>query len=137
DGGYATLALGGELVRAGLGDADRALATELVYGVLRRQTRLDRALAACAPRGLGSLDARVLDVLRVAAHQILFTRVPAHAAVDDAVGALRRLRGARLAGFGNALLRRLSRDGELPLSPTEPADPLDRLALWESTPRWI
>ena len=133
DGSWATPALAGELARGNLSDSDRALAMELVHGVLKRRTRLDRALAALAPRGLGSLDVRVLDALRMAAHQILFLRVPAHAAVDDAVGAIRRTRGERLAGFVNALLRKLATAGEPPLPQT--SDKIADLAIAESLPR--
>jgi 16S rRNA (cytosine967-C5)-methyltransferase len=134
DGAYASLALSGELERAGLMPADRALATELAYGVLRLRRRLDRALVAGAPRGLGSLDERVLDALRVAAYQLLcLDRVPAHAAVNDAVGFVRRHRGERLAGFANAVLRRVAERGE----PPPPADPRARLIDVESYPPWL
>jgi 16S rRNA (cytosine967-C5)-methyltransferase len=135
DRAYATLALSAELKRAGpaLAPRDRALATELVYGVLRNRSRLDRALGAYAARGLGGVDARTLDALELGAYQLLFLRVPAHAAVDDAVGTVARARGAKLGGFVNALLRRLAREGEPPL----PADPLERLLVAESCPRWI
>ena len=51
EGAYATLALSGEIERARLPAVARALCTELVYGTLRLQPRLDRALAAHAPRG--------------------------------------------------------------------------------------
>jgi 16S rRNA (cytosine967-C5)-methyltransferase len=135
DGAYATLALSGELAHARLSPLDRALATELTYGVLKRRLRLDHALAAYAPRGLDSLDERVLDALRLAAYQLLFLRVPAHAAVDDAVGAIKKLRGAKLAGFANALLRRLARDGE-PAPPPETQLPA-RLSVVESAPPWL
>jgi len=142
-GAYASLALAGELGKARLDEADRALATELVHGVLKRRTRLDRALAACAQRegSLERLDGVTRNALRLAAHQLLFLRVPAHAAVDDAVGAIKRLRGPRLAGFANALLRRLAREGE-PALPPAPGDGdraalVEHLALVESTPRWI
>jgi 16S rRNA (cytosine967-C5)-methyltransferase len=133
DGAYATLALGGELGRARLSDGDRALATELVYGVLRQRARLDYALAAYAPRGLGGVDGRTLNTLRLGAYQLLFSRVPAHAAVDDAVEATRRGRGARLAGFVNALLRRLASTGE----PAPPDEPVARLAVVGSAPEWL
>lgn len=140
-GGYATQTLAGELGRSGLGDADRALATELVYGTLRLRERLDRALAAHAPRGLGQLDGFTRDALRIGAYQILFLRVPPHAAVDDAVEAVKRMRGARLGGFVNALLRRLASSGEPPLPPLPPSPSRDdfaaHLAVRESTPRWI
>jgi 16S rRNA (cytosine967-C5)-methyltransferase len=134
EGAYATLALAGELGRArGLAPADRGLATELVYGVLKRRRRLDWALGAYAPRGLDALDGRVRDTLRIGAYQLLFLRVPAHAAVDDAVAAIKRTRGQGLANFANALLRRLGREGE----PPPPSSPIERLGVVESAPDWL
>ena len=129
---YATLALGGALSRSRLSGPDRAFATELVYGVLRHRTRLDRALAAQAPAGL-KLPKPGMIALRLAAYQILFLRTPAHAAVDDAVAAVHKLGGARLAGFANAILRRLATGGE----PAPPTDLLARLETVCSLPGWI
>ena len=126
-GAWATPALDGELARAGLDDRDRRLASELVYGVLRHRTRLDRALAAHAE--LKRTPPRVLTALRVAAYQLLLLdRVPAYAAVDDAVGAAREV-GAKLGGFVNAVLRKLAKAGE----PALPDDP----EIVHSLPRWI
>ncbi|MCU1278518.1 MAG: sun protein [bacterium] len=134
EGAYATLALAGELGRArNLAPADRALATELTYGVLKRRRRIDWALPANAPRGLDGLDARVLDALRIGAYQILFLRVPAHAAVDDAVDAIKTTRSQKLGNFANALLRTLARNGE----PPPPNDPVAQLGVRESAPDWL
>jgi 16S rRNA (cytosine967-C5)-methyltransferase len=136
EGAYATLALGGELSRArGLSDADRALATELVYGVLKRRLRLDWALAGYAPRGLDGLDDRTRDALRLGAYQLLFLRIPAHAAVSETVAAVKHGRGQALANFANALLRRLARDGEPP--PPSEKDLIGHLSVVESAPRWL
>jgi 16S rRNA (cytosine967-C5)-methyltransferase len=130
DAAWATPTLDGELARAGLDDRDRRLAAELVYGVLRHRTRLDRALAAHAD--LKRTPPRVLTALRVAAYQLLFLdRVPAYAAVDDAVNAARELGGSKLAGFANALLRKLK--GE----PALPAGERERVEVEYSLPRWI
>jgi 16S rRNA (cytosine967-C5)-methyltransferase len=134
EGAYATLALSGELQRArNLPPEDKGLATELVYGILKRRARLDHALAAFAPRGLGSLDERVLDALRMGAYQILFLRIPAHAAVSSAVEAVKHARGAKLAGFANAILRKLATQGEPPVK----GDLATQLAITESAPRWL
>jgi 16S rRNA (cytosine967-C5)-methyltransferase len=135
---YANRALSAALDRApALSSGDRALATELVYGVLRRHARLDRALEPLAPRGLGGVDARVRIALRVAAYQILFLdRVPAYAAVDDAVEAAKKAGGRGVAGFANALLRRLARQGEPPL-PDAVADPGGYLAAAAGLPPWL
>lgn len=140
-GAYATLALSGELARARLDDGARGLCTELVYGSLRQRATLDRALSALAPRGLSSLDPQVRVLLRLGAYQLLFTRVPPARAVNQVVSALRSLRGPGLAGFANALLRRLSREG-LPASPPIPADAppavvADRLAEQHGLPRFL
>ena len=105
EGAYATLTLSGEIERARLPAVARALCTELVYGTLRLQPRLDRALAAYAPRGLHRLDAPTRTLLRLGAYQLLFMRTPAHAAVNQTVELLTRLRGRGLGGFANALLR--------------------------------
>jgi 16S rRNA (cytosine967-C5)-methyltransferase len=131
DGAYATLALDGELQRTGLDDRDRRLAAELVYGTLRHRPRLERALGAHAD--LGRSPPPVRHALLIAAYQLLMLRVPAHAAVDDAVGAVRARHGARLAGFANAVLRKLASAGE----PALPAEPRARLAVEFSLPTWI
>jgi 16S rRNA (cytosine967-C5)-methyltransferase len=121
-GALATPALARALDGAGLSGRDRRLASELVHGVSRHRSRLDRALAAMAPRGLRRLSPAMRAALRVAAYQILvLDRIPAHAAVSDAVSAARAVGGARMAGFANGLLRRLARDGE-PALPG-PGDP--------------
>jgi 16S rRNA (cytosine967-C5)-methyltransferase len=122
-GAWATPALDGELSRAGLDDRDRRLATELVYGVLRHQLRLDHALSLHAD--LSRTQPRILHTLRIAAYQLLFLRIPAHAAVDDAVTAARTLAGPKVGGFVNAVLRKLT----LPPPPN--------LSIEHSLPPWI
>lgn len=131
-GAWATPTLDGELARAGLDDRDRRLASELVYGVLRHRTRIDRAIAAHAD--LQRTPPRVVTALRVAAYQILFLdRVPAYAAVDDAVAAAREAGGQKVAGFANAVLRKLDKQRE----PALPAGGRERLEIEHSLPRWI
>lgn len=132
---YASLALDGELSRADLPDSERRLATELVYGVLRHDARLDRALSALARRGLGKLSPVVLAALRVGAYQILFLdRVPAHAAVNDAASAARKVAGPKVAGFVNGVLRKLADVGEPELPARE--DP-DYAQVAFSLPAWL
>src|SRR5262249_26549581 len=131
-GAWATPALDGELARSGLEDRDRRLAAELVYGVLRNRARIDRAIAAHAD--LARTPPRVVIALRVAAYQLLFlARVPSYAAVDDAVRAARAVAGARLAGFCNAVLRKLAAGSE----PALPDEPRARIAAEHSLPAWI
>ncbi len=138
DGAYASRALAAALDRAtDLSAPERGLATELVYGVLRRRSRLDRALEAVADRGLASLDPAMRIILRVGAYQLLFLdRVPAYAAVHDTVETTKRTHGPRLVGLTNALLRRVSERGEPPL-PDPTRDPLGHLVEACGFPEWL
>lgn len=106
---FASAVLEAELERAVQLDArDRAFATELTYGSLRVAPWLEQEIGRFAPRGTARLDARVRAHMIVAAYQLFFTRVPAFAAVSEAVDAVRTARGARIAAFANAVLRRVA-----------------------------
>lgn len=118
-GAYATLALSGELERGRLDERSRALCTELSYGSLRVQPRLDRALAACGVRRLAELDELTRALLRLGAYQLLFMRTPPPLVVSQVVGLVSERRGRGLGGLANAVLRRLAREGE-PAAPPLP-----------------
>lgn len=101
-----------------LSPPDRALTTELVYGVLRTAPVLDARLQRHAgrPESLATLDAYTRAVLRIAAYQILaLSRIPPRAAVHAAVEAIKRDRSVGLARFANAVLRKLSSERPDPL----------------------
>lgn len=110
DEAFAAAALDAELDRAAqLDDRDRRLATELTYGTLRCRMLLERRIERFASRGLGNVDEATLAHLLVAAYQLLvLDRIPAFAAVSEAVELVRRARGEGMGRFANAVLRRLS-----------------------------
>jgi 16S rRNA (cytosine967-C5)-methyltransferase len=137
DRAYVSLTLAATLARHRATPAEeRALATELVYGVLRHRRLLDHALSRHTRRPLRQLNPEVHDALRVAAYQVLMLdRVPAHAAVNEAVGAVRNARGQAVAGFANAVLRRLGPDSLVQGLPPEGS--LERWAVECSVPDWL
>jgi len=110
DDAYANLLLPSEIERAGLNPADAALATELTYGTLRRRGTYEQIVRLASGRELDEIDQGVLDALCMGTHQLLATRVAAHAAVNESVELARRESGRGAAGFANAVLRRISRD---------------------------
>ena len=138
---YANLLLPALLRERGLTGRDAALATELSYGTLRGQGTYDAVIAACSARRLDRIDPPVRDVLRLGAHQLLATRVGAHAAVATSVDLVREVSGPGAAGFVNAVLRRVAtRDMEAWITATAPGradDPVGHLAVRYSHPRWI
>jgi len=127
--------------QGGLDARDAALATELVYGTLRRQGTYDAIIAECVDRPLREVDPPVLDVLSLGAHQLLGTRIPQHAAVSATVELARVVLGDGRAKFVNAVLRRITADdldGWLErVAPPYDEDPEEHLALWHAHPRWV
>lgn len=139
-GAFAGATLRATFDREALDERDRGLATELVYGVLRRRAQLDRAISKQGKR-LKDLDPKLHDVLRLAAYQLLFLeRVPDHAVVDAAVDQARARRGERAAGQANAILRKLAAlppEERVPTPPPIERDPIAHVAEAGSLPRVI
>ncbi|KGN32512.1 rRNA cytosine-C5-methyltransferase [Knoellia sinensis KCTC 19936] len=108
DGAYANLEFPAIIRRHRLDSRDAAFATELAFGTLRMQGFYDAVIERAAGRPTSKIDAGVLDVLRLGAHQLLGMRVPAHAAADQTVGLARTVSGAGASGFVNAVMRRVS-----------------------------
>jgi 16S rRNA (cytosine967-C5)-methyltransferase len=138
---YANLLLPSVLTERGLTGRDAALATELTYGTLRGRGTYDAILGVCSDRGLDRIDPPLREVLRLGIHQLLATRVRAHAAVATSVDLAKEVAGPRSAGFVNAVLRRVAtRDLETWINvaaPSRDADPLGHLVVRYSHPRWI
>src|SRR5262249_11229405 len=127
------------LAGTSLDERDAALVTRLVYGTLAWQGRLDHHLAGALRRPLDQLDPHVRAALRLGAVHLLFLDpLPAFAVVDTSVEITRRVGHSRASGLVNAVLRRIAPNG-----PTQPAlpdavdDPIGRLAVEWSHPRWL
>lgn len=136
---YVDQALTRVLRRAALSARERALATELAYGVARRQGTLDWALAHFSRRAPERLDPPVRVALRLGAYQLWYLdRIPAHAAVDESVRLVRRHGPAYAAGYVNAVLRAAGRRG-FPHAAVPPRerDLAGHLALVHAHPRWL
>jgi 16S rRNA (cytosine967-C5)-methyltransferase len=110
---------------ATLDSRDAGLASDIVFGTLRRRGELDAAITRYARRAIEKLDPAVRIALEMGLYQIRFLdRVPAHAAVNDSVELARRAGKTSAAAFVNAVLRRAGRE---PLEIPETA----------STPQWL
>ncbi|NAZ86292.1 rRNA small subunit methyltransferase B [Kineococcus sp. T90] len=136
---YANLVLPKLLRQRRLGGRDAAFATELAYGVLRGRGTYDALLATVVDRPLTDLDAGVLDVLRLGAHQLLAMRVPDHAAVATTVALARSELGAGPSGLVNAVLRSVvGRElGPWLEEVAPPAGTDDGWAVRTSHPQWV
>ena len=113
---------------------DRGLATEIVYGVLRRRATLDHHIARFSKAGLDRIERGTIEAVRVALYQVLYLdRIPAAAAVNDAVEAVPK----RAKGFANGLLRNLLRNRDSLTCEDLAGRPAAYLATVHSHPEWL
>jgi 16S rRNA (cytosine967-C5)-methyltransferase len=121
----------------GLSKPDRGLVEEIVLGVLRWRLWLDRLIELYSKKPANKLDPEALIALRMGIYQLRrLDRIPAWAAVNESVELLKRAGRSSAASFANAVLRRAAK--RLWDDPTSRiSDPLERLSVEVSHPRWI
>ncbi|WNK20834.1 16S rRNA (cytosine(967)-C(5))-methyltransferase RsmB [Halomonas piscis] len=100
---------------AGLNEAsvaprDRALLKELCFGTCRHLPRLEALAGELLRQPLKKRDQDVQALLLLGIYQLLYMRIPAHAAVGETAGAARLLGKAWATRVLNGCLRRLQRE---------------------------
>jgi 16S rRNA (cytosine967-C5)-methyltransferase len=139
-GSFADALLNYELQHSGLkAPRDRALTTELVYGTIRMNQRLDHVISSMLnSRSMSEVDPRLRILLRLGAYQILFMdRIPPHAAINETVEMAKTHAGEKQAGFVNAILRRILENPKAAGSVVGVADEEARVSILHSHPEWI
>ena len=123
---------------SGFDERDRALLTELVYGAVRWQGRLDWHINELSRTRPDKIAPAVRVLLRLALYQILFLdRVPDHAAVNDTVEIAKTSQPPHVIRFINALLREGVRKGDKWNWPDRQKDPVFYTAVMTSHPVWL
>jgi len=137
-GAFVNLALDRALESSRLSPADRALVTEMVYGVTRWRGRLDWVIDSLSTTPSRRLPTFIRNILRMGLYQLLFLeRIPSRAAVYESVALAREFGHRGTAALVNAVLRRAAGpEGAAPL-PDEETDPVRRLAVEFSHPEWL
>ena len=113
-------------------DRDRGFTQDLAFGTARWQPRLSALAAKLLQKPFKAADADVEALLLVGLYQLLYTRVPAHAAIGETVGCAEKLKKPWAKALLNAVLRRAQRESEALLAELE-HDPVVRTA----HPRWL
>jgi 16S rRNA (cytosine967-C5)-methyltransferase len=124
-------------------ERDQALLRELVLGSLRWLRRLDHVISAASSRRFEDIEPALHAPLRIATYQLLLLdRVPAHAAVSEAVEQAHQVTHRGGASFVNGVLRRIARAPHLDAWPVRESDRVRRLGIELSHPdflvaRWL
>lgn len=111
EGAWADGVLKEYISRDRLDSRDAALASRLCYGVLQNRLLLDYYIQQCLKGPIKKLQPVVLDILRLGMYQILLMdKIPASAAVNEAVEQGKKYANARAAGLINGVLRHAVRE---------------------------
>ena len=113
-------------------DRDRGFTQDLAFGTARWQPRLSALAEKLLQKPFKAADADVEALLLVGLYQLLYTRVPAHAAIGETVGCADKLKKPWAKGLLNAVLRNAQRESETIFAELE-RDPVVRTA----HPRWL
>lgn len=95
-----------------LSDKDGALLQELCFGVMRTLPQLEALIGKLMERPLTGKQRVLHYLLMVGLYQLLYTRVPAHAALAETVAGAEVLKRGNLKGLLNGVLRQFQRQQE-------------------------
>ena len=111
DDAYSNTTLDKELNNSDLSKVDKALASELVYGVLTWKITLDEIIQRYSLIKLKKISTWILNILRLGIYQIAFLdKIPESAAVNESVKLAKKYGHEASARFVNAVLRKVSKD---------------------------
>lgn len=137
-GAYANIALNKYLDDEKLRSIDRAFVTELVYGSIKWKLTIDRVIAGYSNIKIEKLSPWILNILRLGTYQILkMTKVPVSASCNESVKLARRYGHRASAGFVNAVLRNIAKNGADIAVPPKETDLTGYLSVTYSYPKWI
>lgn len=92
-----------------LADKDGALLQELCFGVMRTLPQLEALIGKLMERPLTGKQRVLHYLIMVGLYQLLYTRVPAHAALAETVAGAEVLKRGNLKGLLNGVLRQFQR----------------------------
>lgn len=118
-------------------ERDRALATELAYGAIKMRRLVDWYLRPYVGRRAKPPPPIITEILRLAAHELLFMHSAQHAVVNEWVSLALAYGHRGTAGLVNAVLRTMIRDGPRGPAQTDFDDPDDFLGTKYSFPTWV
>ncbi len=84
--------------------------TDLVFGTIRNRSAIDMVIAGLADCPAERIPAKLLNIIRVGAFELIYCPATAqYAIVDEAVENAKKIAGRKQAGFVNAILRQIAR----------------------------
>lgn len=144
--------------------AEKQRATDLVFGTIRNRSAIDTVIAAFSSRPTERIPPRLLNVLRIAAYELIYRpETPGYSVVNETVENAKEMLGKKPVGFVNAVLRNITRhttnryaqisyadvrttfpqtpatgcEFDTPIIPDPHTHPADYLSAAFSLPKWL
>ncbi|RQD77818.1 MAG: 16S rRNA (cytosine(967)-C(5))-methyltransferase RsmB [Candidatus Syntrophonatronum acetioxidans] len=137
-GAYLDLSLKRQLLKSNLGERDRALVTEICYGVIRYLLTLDWYMEKTAGRKISKIDPMARNILRLSLYQLIYLKkIPAAAACYEGVEIAKKTGHKGQVKFVNGLLRGFLRKKGEAKFPAKEENPLKHLSIKYSYPSWM
>lgn len=97
-----------ELINKFSADANRAMVVEITYGVIRNYDFINNLIAKSSQQSLKNIPEKILNCLRLAAYELVFTNQPQYTVVNEAVELAKENGSRKAGGFANAVLRKIT-----------------------------
>ena len=122
EGSYAQLVLKRALVE--IEDKDRGFVTEVIYGTLKYQIKIDYILNQFSKTPVHRMKPLIRNLMRMSLYQMLYLdKVPTSAVINEAVKIAKKRKFHNLSGFVNGILRNIDRQREEIKYPDEKKNP--------------
>ncbi len=103
---YSNISLAKHLNASLKNEADRRLASNIVYGVIKKKNKLEYIITKVSNTELDKIDPRVKITLLIGIYQGMYlTKVPEYAYVNDSVNLVKMFVSMKPASFVNGILR--------------------------------
>ena len=87
--------------------SNRAALVDIVFGIIRNFTFIDRLIAQSSVQSIKNIPEKLLNCLRIAVYELVFTGQADYAIVNEAVNLAKRIGSKKAGGFVNAVLRKI------------------------------
>lgn len=137
EGAYSNLILNKYLTQD-FSQKDRALVTELVYGVLKYKKRLDYVISQFSKINIDKISVPVLNAIRIGVYQLMFLdKIPDFASVNESVNIVKEMENPGAAKFTNAVLRHIAKEKQSIIYPDPIKQPVEYLSCYYSFEQWM
>ncbi len=86
---------------------NRAALVDITFGVIRNLTFIDGLIAQNAVQSIKNIPKKLLNCLRIAVYELVFTSQADYAIVNEAVNLAKKIGSKKAGGFVNAVLRKV------------------------------